>query len=89
MSLQVEIVAPDRIVWTGEARQLFARTVDGEIGILPQHEPLLAVLGDGDVHIDPVGAERETITVNGGFISVDNDKVTLVAEHVDAANLGV
>jgi len=89
VSLQVEIVAPDRIVWSGEARQLFARTVDGEIGILPQHEPLLAVLGDGDVHIDPVGGERETITVNGGFISVDNDKVTLVAERVDAANLGV
>ena len=89
MSLQVEIVAPDRIVWSGEARQLSARTVAGEIGILPQHEPMLAVLGDGDVHVDPVDGQRETITISGGFISVDNDKVTLVAERVDAANLGV
>lgn len=87
MSLQVEIVAPDRIVWSGEARQLFARTVDGELGILPQHAPLLAVLGDGEVHVDPVGGERETITVDGGFISVDHDKVTLVAERVEAPGL--
>ncbi|RNI20936.1 F0F1 ATP synthase subunit epsilon [Flexivirga caeni] len=82
------MVAPDRVVWSGEARQLSARTIEGEIGILPQHEPLLAVLGDGDVLIDPVGGERQTVTINGGFISVDNDKVTLVAERVDAASLG-
>lgn len=89
MSLQVEIVAPDRIVWSGDARQLSARTVEGEIGILPGHEPMLAVLGNGDVLIDPVDGSRETVTVDGGFMSVDNNKVTLVAERVDAAGLGV
>jgi len=88
VSLQVEIVAPDRIVWSGDARQLSARTVEGEIGILPGHEPMLAVLGNGDVLVDPVNGQRETVTVDGGFMSVDNDKVTLVAERVDAAGLG-
>jgi F-type H+-transporting ATPase subunit epsilon len=89
VSLHVEIVAPDRIVWSGDARQLSARTVEGEIGILPGHEPMLAVLGNGDVLIDPVDGSRETVTVDGGFMSVDNNKVTLVAERVDAAGLGV
>lgn len=87
MSLQVEIVAPDRIVWSGDARQLSARTVEGEIGILPGHESMLAVLGNGDVLVDPVDGQRETVTIDGGFMSVDNDKVTLVAERVDAAGL--
>ncbi len=87
MSLQVEIVAPDRIVWSGDARQLSARTVEGEIGILPGHEPMLAVLGNGDVLVDPVDGQRETVTIDGGFMSVDHDKVTLVAERVDAVGL--
>lgn len=87
MSLQVEIVAPDRVVWSGDASQLSARTIEGEIGILPGHEPMLAVLGNGDVLVDPVGGQRETVKIDGGFMSVDNDKVTLVAERVDAAGL--
>ncbi|WP_265444917.1 F0F1 ATP synthase subunit epsilon [Flexivirga meconopsidis] len=87
MSLNVEIVAPDRKVWSGEAKQLSARTVEGEIGILPGHSPMLAVLGNGEVHIDPVDGKRSTITIDGGFISVDKDQVRLVAERVDATAL--
>ena len=47
MPLNVEIVAPERKVWTGEASQVSARTVEGEVGILPGHTPLLATLGTG------------------------------------------
>ena len=84
MPLNVEIVAPERKVWTGESSQVSARTVEGEIGILPGHTPLLATLGTGEVHIDPVDGGRQTVTIDGGFISVDRDKVTLVAESIDA-----
>ncbi|KNX36625.1 F0F1 ATP synthase subunit epsilon [Luteipulveratus halotolerans] len=85
--LTVELVAADRKVWEGEASRVFARTVEGELGILPGHTPILSVLVDGEVHIDPIDGQRKTVTVDGGFLSVDNDRVTLVSETVDASSL--
>lgn len=87
MSLTVEIVAADREVWSGEAKQLSCRTIEGELGILAGHAPVLAVLASGELHLDPVEGERRTITVDGGFLSVDHDKVTVVAEKIDAPAL--
>lgn len=88
--LTVELVAADRKVWEGEASRVFARTVDGELGILPGHTPILSVLVEGEVHIDPVdGGQRKTVKVDGGFLSVDHDKVTLVSETVDAPSATV
>lgn len=87
--LQVELVAADRKVWEGEASMVVARTVDGELGILPGHTPLLGILVEGDVSIESVDGERRTVTVDGGFLSVDSDVVTIVAEHVDASSLQV
>ena len=81
MALQVELVAADRQVWSGEATMVRARTAEGEIGILAGHEPLLAILGTGDVTIH-AGGEGITAHVDGGFLSVDHDRVTLVAETV-------
>jgi F-type H+-transporting ATPase subunit epsilon len=83
-SLQVELVAADRKVWEGEAEMVIARTVDGELGILPGHTPLLGVLVEGDVRIKS-GGTTNTSTVNSGFLSVDRDKVIIVAEAVDAS----
>lgn len=85
-SLQVEVVAADRQVWEGEATQVTARTVDGEIGILPGHTPLLAVLAAGEVGIH-TGSGRSTATVDGGLMSVDHDRVTIVSEQVSADGL--
>ena len=85
--LQVELVATDRKVWEGEASMVVARTVDGELGILPGHTPLLGVLVEGEVSIDSLEGERSTVMVDGGFLSVDSDVVTIVAEHVDASSL--
>ncbi|TWE07968.1 F0F1 ATP synthase subunit epsilon [Rudaeicoccus suwonensis] len=87
MSLTVEIVAADREVWSGEAKQLSCRTVEGDIGILTGHSPLLAVLDSGEMHLDTVDGQRRTLTVDGGFLSVDHDKVTVVAQTVDAPGL--
>lgn len=85
-ALQVELVAADRKVWEGEARMVSARSTEGDLGILPGHAPLLGVLVEGEVRID-TGSGRETVTVDGGFLSVDHDRVTIVAEQVDASRL--
>jgi F-type H+-transporting ATPase subunit epsilon len=83
--LQVELVSADRKVWSGEASMVVARTVEGEIGLLPGHAPLLAVLAGGDVRITSVSGETVTATAEGGFLSVEHDRVTVVA---DSAALG-
>lgn len=85
-ALHVELVAADRKIWEGEAQQVSARSVDGELGILPGHSPLLGVLVAGEVRIK-TGGGMETVTIDGGFLSVDNGRVVIVAEHVDAGNL--
>ena len=86
-SLKVEMVAADRKVWEGEAKFVRARSIAGELGILPGHTPLLGVLVEGEVAIDSLDGQRHTVTVDGGFLSVDSNVVTIVAEHVDASAL--
>ena len=80
--LEVDLVAPDGKVWAGEATMVVAPAHDGSLGILPGHEPILAILGDGHVRITPVTGDVLTCDVTGGFLSVDSDRVTIV---VDAA----
>lgn len=83
-SLNVELVAADRKVWSGEASMVRARSTEGEIGILPGHTPLLGVLVEGDVVVQTEGGEQ-TATIDGGFLSVDSDTVTIVAETVQTS----
>lgn len=80
--LHVEFVAADGKVWEGDASRVIARTVEGDIGILPQHAPLMAALAQGEIRIDGGGAGAQTYTVDGGFLSVDSDVVTIVSESV-------
>ena len=89
--LEVEIVAADHFVWSGPAKMVKARTADGEIGILPGHAPVLAILADGELAIEPVSGSRITVGVDGGFFSVDSNRVVIVADNAqlnDAANAG-
>jgi F-type H+-transporting ATPase subunit epsilon len=85
--LYVELVAADRKVWEGEAKQVSARTVEGELGILPGHTPLLGILVSGDVRIESMAGQTHTATIDSGFLSVDHDRVTIVAEAVDASRI--
>jgi F-type H+-transporting ATPase subunit epsilon len=79
--LQVELVAVEEKIWTGEAEMLVARTTEGEIGVLPGHAPLLGQLAEpGQVHITLPGGERLHYEVNGGFLSVTGSGVTVLAE---------
>ena len=84
--LKVELVAADRKVWEGEASQVSARSIDGELGIMPGHTPILGVLVEGEVRIHGEGGIR-TAKVDGGFLSVDHDRVTILAEAVDASGI--
>jgi F-type H+-transporting ATPase subunit epsilon len=79
--LEVEIVAADHFVWSGQATMVKARTSDGEIGILPGHSPVLAILAAGELAIEPVSGDRINVNVDGGFFSVDSNRVVIVADN--------
>jgi F-type H+-transporting ATPase subunit epsilon len=66
-SLEVHLVTPEREVWAGEADFVTARGVDGDLGVLPGHAPLLAALAVGPVFID-AGGGRTAVAVDGGFL---------------------
>ena len=89
--LKVRLVAADRIVWSGAARSVVAKTYEGDIGILPGHEPVLALLADSVLRIETTDGERVTAAVHGGFFSVDSDDVAILtgvaerAEEIDVA----
>jgi F-type H+-transporting ATPase subunit epsilon len=85
--LHVELVAADRKVWEGDAKQVSARTIEGELGILRGHTPLLGVLVSGDVRIETMSGQIHSATIDNGFLSVDHDRVTIVAEVVDASRI--
>jgi F-type H+-transporting ATPase subunit epsilon len=85
VALTVELVAADRKVWDGAAARVSARTADGEIGILPGHAPLLGVLVQGEVRIAGEGSDV-VATVDGGFLSVDHDRVTIVVESAEVGS---
>lgn len=81
--LEVSLVAMDRPVWAGEARLVVATTPEGEIGILPGHEPMLALLVDGDVRIEAADGTKVGAVVHQGFFSVAHDKVAILAETAE------
>jgi F-type H+-transporting ATPase subunit epsilon len=80
--LQVEVVAVEQKVWTGEATMVVARTTEGELGILPGHAPLLGQLAEpGEVRVKRAGGEELSWEVAGGFLSVTAGGVTILAER--------
>lgn len=83
--MQVEVVAADRVVWSGKSFNIIAKTVDGEIGILPGHEPVLGLLEPSAVVIFDEQNKREIIAVDGGFISVSQGRVSILSEYARMA----
>ena len=83
--LTVSVVSADREVWAGKAKQIIARTTEGEIGILPGHEPILAILAQGEVRVTPVDGAVITANADDGFLSVEHDTVTIVARNAELA----
>ena len=82
--LHVELVSVEAPVWSGEATMVIARTTEGELGILPGHAPLLGELVDpGEVRIK-TGGEDLAFTVNGGFLSITDAGVSILAESAES-----
>ncbi len=79
--LQVELVAADRTVWSGQATRVIARTTEGDVGILAHHSPLLSVLVQGVVEIHEPDGDNLVVAVDGGFLSVANNRVSILSEH--------
>lgn len=77
--LQVSVVAADHEVWSGAAKQVVARTTIGQIGLLAGHEPVLGILAEGEVRITTPDGEVITAKADDGFLSLQNDVVTIVA----------
>jgi F-type H+-transporting ATPase subunit epsilon len=84
--MNVELVAPDRIVWCGEATMVSARTTEGDIGILTNHEPMLGVLVESPVRIKRESEDELVAVVLGGFLSVTREHVSILAEEVELAD---
>ncbi|MFQ5967289.1 MAG: F0F1 ATP synthase subunit epsilon [Acidimicrobiia bacterium] len=87
MPFQVDVVAPEGMVWSGEADLVVARTVEGELGIMADHEPLMASLATGAVAIVR-GDDRLEIGVHGGFLQVVENQVTLLTDRAQVAEGG-
>jgi F-type H+-transporting ATPase subunit epsilon len=82
MALNVALVSPTEQVWTGEASFISARTTEGDLGVLPGHTPLFGVLVDGLVSIKGTDGSTQEFNVQGGFLSVSNDRVSILTESV-------
>ena len=82
--LHVELVAADRTVWSGEASMVIARTLEGDIGVLRGHAPTLSLLSASVVEIQVEGTNQLLVAaLDGGFLSVANDRVSILAERVE------
>jgi len=84
-ALTVELVAADRVVWSGEATMVIARTVEGDIGVLRGHAPVLSVLSEAIVEITAEDGHTVFAVADGGFLSVADDRVSILSEHAELA----
>ena len=80
-TLQVRVVSPERVVYTGEASSLVAPAWDGQVGILPGHAPMIVLLGMGRLAIDRPGGGAEQYHVAGGVLKVEANQVTVLTEY--------
>ena len=84
--LQVELVAADRLVWSGEAKMVIARTTEGDVGILPHHAPMLSLMVDGVVDVQTAEGETWVAAVDAGFLSVANNRISILSEHAEMSH---
>ena len=82
MPLQLEIVTPERLAYSDEVDMVLVPGIEGELGILPHHTPLVSLLGVGELKIRKGGSE-EIFAIAGGFLQVRPDKVVVMAETAE------
>ena len=86
MTLQVELVSPEQILFSGEAEMVICRTTDGEIAFLTGHAPFVGSLGIGPVRIRRPDGDDELAAVHGGFVEVSHDQVTILSDVAEMAH---
>jgi len=79
MALNVSLVSADAEVWSGEASLVVAKTVEGEIGFMTGHEPVLAILAEGQVRITQTDGTKVLANAQDGFLSMEGNVLTIVA----------
>ncbi len=84
-TFQVDVVSPEATVWSGRATIVIARTPEGELGIMADHEPLMATCATAPIEIEAESGERTTIGVHGGFLQVLDNQVTLITDRAEVA----
>jgi F-type H+-transporting ATPase subunit epsilon len=82
--LKVSVISPERVLFEGEVASVVAPAFDGEVGILPQHAPMMTLLGAVELRLGP-GGSAGRFTVEGGFLQVVNDEVRVVTEKASEA----
>jgi F-type H+-transporting ATPase subunit epsilon len=84
MTLSVQLVQPEGELWAGNAEMVIARTLDGEIGILTNHAPVIGILYEGSlvqIRTETAGQPDVVAAVSGGFLSVANNRVSILARE--------
>ncbi len=84
--MQVELVAADRLVWSGEATSVLARTTEGDVGVLPNHAPMLSLMVDGVVDVRTADDETWVAAVDSGFLSVAGNRISILSEHAEMSH---
>ena len=83
--LRVEVVSAGSITWEGEALSVIARTTEGDLGVLPGHEPFLAALVPCAAEVLTADGNREVLALDGGFISVADNRVSVLSQFAKVA----
>lgn len=83
-TMTVNVVSPEARLFSGEATEVYARSLDGEIGILPGHQPALLALADAPVRVKTAEGTHE-FNVHGGFLSFRDNVLTVLADSADLA----
>jgi F-type H+-transporting ATPase subunit epsilon len=90
VTLQVALVVPDRELWSGEARIVIAKTTEGDIGVLTGHAPVFGIIAEGSLVeiLPPENSDQPAVraAVSGGFFSVADDKVSVLAAEAELAD---
>ena len=84
--LNVAVVSAERALWSGQAKSIVAKTPEGDIGILPGHEPVLALLVESAaLRVEELDGTKVLVAVHGGFFSVEHNNVNVIAEVAELA----
>lgn len=80
-TIHVRVVSPEKMVFEGDASAVVAPAWDGQVGILPGHAPLMALLGTGELSVEVPGGGSKRYHVAGGILKVEASQVTVLTEY--------